>query len=144
MRLVISGVTESIASRVRSTGRVVDLMASDKATEVAEFLETSPTIIVKSAESRKSFKSGDLSIEPDSVAGRKVMSGSGGTLDFREAGKRKFSFLIGKVLDKNSAVWTTVEKLLEFPPTILSVPDFCSGIFHSRSLYSLRSGFLIQ
>ena len=133
-----------MASRVSKTGLVELLMASEIATQVAEFLERSPTKTEKSAESTNSFKSEDLSKEPESVAGRKVISGKGGTLFLRVFGRRMFNFFIGKDFDKYSEVWMTVEKLPEFPPTMLKVPVFCSGIFQERSEKSLRSGFFCQ
>ena len=103
-RLDISGNTKSIASRVRRTGLLFCLMASEIATQVAEFLDKSPTKIEESAEPTKSFRSGDLSNEPESVEGRKAISGKGGTLFFRVLGSRMLSFLIGKDLARYSAV----------------------------------------
>ena len=75
-------------SRVKRTGFSLDLMAEDKAMQVALFLEKSPTKIEKSAEEAKLFRTLDLSKEPESVDLRKVISGNGGTLFFKESGSK--------------------------------------------------------
>lgn len=90
-------------SRVKTVRLVLFLSASEIAMLVALFLDKSPMKSETSAEAVRLFKRGDLSKEPDSVAGRNDNSGSGGTLDLRLSGNKMLRFLTGKVFDKYSA-----------------------------------------
>lgn len=144
MRFGSSGSSKSIESRVKMMGLSLFLMASATATQVALFLDKSPIKSEAPPEATKSQRSGDLSKEPESVAGRKLISGKGGTFDLSDSGSKMFSCLIGKVFVKYSAVWMTLEKLPELPPMILIVPVFCSGMFQLKSWKSFRSGFFCQ
>ena len=74
---------------------VEDLMASEMAIVVAEFLEKSPRRILKSVFLRESDRSGDLSKEPELVEGVKIAVSRGGSLVLRLSGRMIFKVLIG-------------------------------------------------
>lgn len=97
-RAEISGVRQSTASRVMTTGFAVFLTASARAMVVAEFLETSPERRTRSAEVAAVFNSGDLSKDPLGVLLVKEISGVGGSCFWSASGRDKRIVLIGRVL----------------------------------------------
>lgn len=125
-------------SRVRRTGEESPLRRSQIATVVSEFLEKSPRKTEKSVVSSAEESSADFLKVPESVEGVKVKFGRGGRDCLRESGRMIFNSSRLEWEVKNSAVFISVEKFWELPPTIETFPDFCSGRFQRRSL---KSGF---
>ena len=129
----IVGATRSIASRVRTAGLLLLEIAAVIAMAVSEFLDKSPMKSEASASKTERSSSADFLKEPESVAGRKVIFDKGGILFCSADGSKMLRVLMGKVSEINSLVRMTLEKLLELPPIMFTMPVFCSGMFHSKS-----------
>lgn len=140
-QLLDSGESKSTLSRARTNkfGSDADLViASERATAVAELRERSPMTRVAFGLEKASSSWRDLAREPLSVEGRKSRFGRGGNLPRRASGKTVVRVLIGKVWLMNSEIRTTVEKFWLLPPITATWPVFCSGIFQMRLS---KSGF---
>lgn len=125
-----SGVRISTVSRVNRKGLAEFLTLLMRARQVSAFLEKSPIASKKSVWGGKSWAL--RAKEPDWEEGAKWRWGRGGSLVFRQSGRRSSTVFSGS-LRLYSVVLIVVRKLPWCPPTIVSRPVFCSGSCQNKS-----------